>query len=186
MTSTPPESAETLLARHGAEVFGFLTVLLKDPIAAREVYAQFCEDVWRGLPGFRGESSARTWVYVVARHAAIRFRQRQGREPVVPLEESSEADRVAWRKTVSGHGTTTRELLGRMRASLSADDQTLLTLRIDREMDWGDVARVFLGHTTPDAIDASAVAKKSAALRKRFERLKEELRLAMIEAGPRD
>ena len=174
-------TAETVLTAHGPEVFGFLTVMLRDPIAAREVYAQFAEDIWRGLPGFRAESSVRTWVYVVARHAALRFQRTRGQAWAIPLDDSSEADRVAFRQTVSRHGTTTRELLARIRAALSPDDQALLTLRIDRELEWNEVARVFLADQ-PDP-GADVVARKTAALRKRFERLKTEIRLAMTEAA---
>ncbi len=184
MTQPPAEkapTAETVLTAHGPEVFGFLTVMLRDPIAAREVYAQFAEDIWRGLPGFRAESSVRTWVYVVARHAALRFQRTRGQAWAIPLDDSSEADRVAFRQTVSRHGTTTRELLARIRAALSPDDQALLTLRIDRELEWNEVARVFLADQ-PDP-GADVVARKTAALRKRFERLKTEIRLAMTEAA---
>jgi hypothetical protein len=48
----------------------------------------------------------------------------------------------------------------------------LLVLRIDRRLAWDDVARVFAG---PGASSAE-IKKHSAALRKRFERIKAELK----------
>ncbi|MBK7858309.1 MAG: sigma-70 family RNA polymerase sigma factor [Archangiaceae bacterium] len=169
-------SADQVLHHHGPEVLGFLSVLLRDPVAARDVYALFCEDVWRGLPGFRGDCSPRTWVYVVARHAAQRWQRAQPRHALVPL---SQAGDLVSPQTRSLHGTTVRDRLERIRAELHPDDQALLTLRIDRQLDWADVARVLLDET--DGSDAAAVSRKAAALRKRFERLKAELRTLMLE-----
>jgi RNA polymerase sigma-70 factor (ECF subfamily) len=43
--------------------------------AAQETYLA----AWRALPGFRGESSARTWLLVIARRTALRVGRRQVR-----------------------------------------------------------------------------------------------------------
>jgi RNA polymerase sigma factor (sigma-70 family) len=58
--------------------------------------------IWKGLPGFRGESSERTWIYRIAHNIAIRYssrvRMRTAREPIieqpfdVPSGESSAED----------------------------------------------------------------------------------------------
>lgn len=43
--------------------------------------------IWKSLPGFRGESSERTWIYRIAHNIAIRYaagvRTRNAREPVL-------------------------------------------------------------------------------------------------------
>jgi RNA polymerase sigma-70 factor (ECF subfamily) len=63
--------------------------------------------------------------------------------------------------------------LRRLRETLDPDDQTLLSLRLDRELEWEELAVVLSGEGTP----VTAVA-----LRKRFERLKDRLgRLAREE-----
>jgi RNA polymerase sigma-70 factor (ECF subfamily) len=58
----------------------------------------------------------------------------------------------------------------RLRESLDPDEQTLLILRIDRQMAWTDIARI-MGGDAPEA-----ESRQAATLRKRFERLKERLR----------
>jgi DNA-directed RNA polymerase specialized sigma24 family protein len=58
--------------------------------------------------------------------------------------------------------TGIKDRMAALRAELSPEDQTLLTLRVDRDLPWGDVA---------DILDEA-----EPALRKRFERLKLRLR----------
>jgi RNA polymerase sigma-70 factor (ECF subfamily) len=59
--------------------------------------------VWRALPGFRGDASARTWLYRIAHNVALtwqaRDRRRQSRETVLDDETpgSSHMDCGAWR-----------------------------------------------------------------------------------------
>jgi RNA polymerase sigma-70 factor (ECF subfamily) len=57
------------LQGHGDEIGGFLAARLLDADRSAEAFALFAEDLWRGLPGFRGEASLRTWLYVLARRA---------------------------------------------------------------------------------------------------------------------
>ena len=64
-----------------------------------------------------------------------------------------------------------RTAMQKLREELSLDEQTLLILRIDRQLEWDDVAR--------------AMAVDAATLRKRFERVKEKLRVLAKERGVR-
>src|SRR6478609_8622769 len=73
-------AATTLLEFYGAEIFGFLVARLRNTELASEAFADFTEDLWRGLAGFRWMCSARAWAYTLARHAASRAsRQRRRR-----------------------------------------------------------------------------------------------------------
>ena len=67
--------------------------------------------------------------------------------------------------------TSSRET--RLRAKLSPDEQALLTLRVDRELEWREIARVL---ADDELADDAAVTRAAAGLRKKFERLKEKLR----------
>jgi len=68
--------------------------------------------------------------------------------------------------------TETKDRFAALRAALDPDDQTLLILRIDRKLPWRDIARILEPTaTTPEQLD-----RTSATLRKRLERLKDELR----------
>jgi RNA polymerase sigma-70 factor (ECF subfamily) len=64
--------------------------------------------------------------------------------------------------------------IARLRAQLDPDDQAVLTLRVDRGLEWSEIARVLAEEG--DALDDAALARAAASLRKRFERLKATLR----------
>jgi hypothetical protein len=53
-------AASAIMRSYGPSVLGYLASLARDEDRADDVFAQFCEDLWRGLPGFRRASSART------------------------------------------------------------------------------------------------------------------------------
>src|SRR5687767_8830043 len=68
-----------------------------------------------------------------------------------------------------------------LRRELPEDDQTLLVLRVDRELAWDDLARVFLDEA--EATDGEALKREAARLRKRFQLVKERLRALGEERG---
>src|SRR5262245_12588532 len=81
------EAAATAMVRgYGPEILGYLISLARDEDRAHDVFSQCCEDLWRGLPGFRGDASARTWLYKLAWHAWLRHQRaafhRRGRRLV--------------------------------------------------------------------------------------------------------
>lgn len=165
------------LAAYGSEILGYLLAVLRDEQRAEDVYSDFAEDVVRGMPTFRFESSARTWLYTIARHACARHLARERRKRTVALSSAPEVLDVAVHARIPTppHArTAAREGIERLRRSLRPDDQTLLILRIDRGMAWLDIARVLAG-PDPSPRDEDLRAR-SAKLRKRFERLKERLR----------
>jgi RNA polymerase sigma-70 factor, ECF subfamily len=69
------EAAGRLLRGYGGEVFAFLRARLPTPADAEDALQAWCEDVLRGLSGFRGESSLRTWSYQLARNRASKLRR---------------------------------------------------------------------------------------------------------------
>lgn len=52
---------QAILDAYGAELGAFVRSVLRNENAASEAFAQVQEDLWRGLSGFRAESSLRTW-----------------------------------------------------------------------------------------------------------------------------
>jgi RNA polymerase sigma-70 factor (ECF subfamily) len=161
----------------GPQILGYLASVLRNDVDAREAFSTFCEDMWRGMGAFRGESTFRTWAYKLAWHAALRFLRDPARRRGRRLE-TDEAERLADEVC----GTTTLrfearadDALAAIRASLEPEEQTLLVLRVDRGLAWSEIAAV-LG-------DGGDVALSEPALRKRFERLKEKLRREATERG---
>ena len=76
--------------------------------------------------------------------------------------------------------TDVKDRLRQLRDSLNPDDRVILVLRLDRGLSWNEVALVTLGE---EGASAEALRRESARLRKRFQDLKEELRVRAQRAG---
>ena len=171
-------SAARAVETYGPEVLGFLVAVLRDEAVGSEVFSQFCEDLWTGLPRFRWECTFRTWAYTLARNAARRHLRSPHlrRNAALSQEALAEvADRVRT-STVSYLRSEVKQGVQRLRESLDEEDQALLILRVDRNLPWNDVARIMLDEGGGASATGSAIARKAAALRKRFERVKDHLR----------
>jgi RNA polymerase sigma-70 factor, ECF subfamily len=168
---------------YGPEILGFLVAQHHGSEDADEVFSLWSERVFRGLPGFAWASSLRTWAYTLARNASANFvRMRRGRARRERPADSAEIIAVEQQvrtETRPYLRTTAKDKLAAIRDALPPDDRMLLVLRVDKRLEWKDLARVMLGEDG-DVTDA-ALAKESQRLRKRFQLLKEKL----VEAGKR-
>jgi RNA polymerase sigma-70 factor, ECF subfamily len=185
-TGDKKAAATLLLEGYGQELFGFLVARLRDRDAASEVFSQFTEDLWRGLDGFRWQSSARVWSYTLLRHAASRYvkdaRKRRGRQ--VPLSRAGPLSAIAERirtTTLTSSKTETRSRITQLRERLPESDQMLILLRVNRKLDWKEIAQVLSRHG-PDASEETIV-REAARLRKRFELSKKKLKQMAVEQG---
>lgn len=176
------DDATTLvLERFGPELLGFLLALLRSPVDAGDAFSDASVDVWRGLAGFQWQSSLRTWLYVLTRRAAYRLARDPRRQPgrAMPLSQVSRISRLAVDlcNTTLPRLEAQHDALAEIRAQLAPDDQVLLVLRVDRDLPWRDIAEV-LAADGEDDLDAAA-----ARLRKRFMRVKEQIRALARKAG---
>ena len=167
-------AAETILRGFGPDVVGYLHALARDEHGTFEVFAQFSEDLWRGLPGFRRESSVRTWLYALAYAAFIRYARDGFRRKASPLSDLSYLVDEVRSATAPWMRSEVRDSVLALRAQLTPAEQTLLILRIDRAMSWAEVAAVMAADGDDVSVDALA---------KRFERVKTKLRGLAREAG---
>jgi RNA polymerase sigma-70 factor (ECF subfamily) len=72
--------------------------------------------------------------------------------------------------------------VAQLRAALPPDDHALLVLRVNRKLEWNEIARAL---ADPDEeLAAADLARRAAALRKRFQRIKNELRAAVDHGDP--
>ncbi len=151
----------------GPKILGYLQSVLRDEADAHDAFSMFAERLWRGIEGFRGESSFRTWAFKIAWNAALNVRddawRRLGRR-----FESGEASRLAEevRTRTGARVERQRDALAVLRDALSPEEQTLLVLRLDQQLPWEEIAVVLSAEGTP---------VEAPALRKRFERLKQRL-----------
>lgn len=190
-------AATEAIRAYGPEILGFLVGAATSEGDASEIFSQFCEDLWKGLPGFRGTSSFRTWAYVLARHAAHRFRRDPYRKrsaglsalgPLSGIAENVESSTLQYLRSEVKNG------IRALRDELPPEDRELLILRVDRNLDWTDVARVFADEQRMEAggdpaagpapePTAAELGRLAATLRKRYERVKKRLRDEAVKRG---
>jgi RNA polymerase sigma-70 factor (ECF subfamily) len=174
LTAGEIEQATTLVLRElGPEILGFLSGVLGDS-DGDEVFSRLSEQLWRSFERFEGRCSVRTWSYSLARHEISRFRRGErrhadGRVPISQFQEVLEEVRA----TRSTFAADRRRTLIRLRDELPIEDRTLLILRMDRDLKWGEIALAFADD--PQALSAEDAKRESARLRKRFELVKKRL-----------
>lgn len=168
-------ATELILRAHGPELVGWLTASLPEA-DAYEAFSRTSEELWKSLARWAGQCSIRTWCYMLARQAAARVRTepRRAREELVSsLPSAVQAVEEIW-NTTRANAKREQDVYAQIRAELAEEDQWLLVLRVDRELAWRDIAIVLLG----DATAEDELTRKAAALRKQFERVKDQLRAA--------
>ncbi|RME26132.1 MAG: sigma-70 family RNA polymerase sigma factor, partial [Deltaproteobacteria bacterium] len=164
--------------RFGPELLAFFHAVLRNEADAEECFGQFCEEFWRGLHRFRRECGPRTWCYVLARRTLCRYREtlNRRRKRFVSLSRIPKKLRlVAVRvrtSTLAYLRTEAKDKLARLREQLTADQQMLLVLRVDRNLSWNQIARIMEGLET---VEDEELRQRAAALRKQFQRIKEKL-----------
>jgi RNA polymerase sigma-70 factor (ECF subfamily) len=174
------------LRKYGPEVLGFLVAFHKDYDAAGDSFALFSERLWQTLADFGWRCSLRTWCYRLARNAAIdvqRGEQRR-RKRQVGISSAPEVLAVAAKtrtETMSSLRTEKRSALEKLRDELSEEDRTLLVLRVNRQLEWREIALVLAGGEIVD--DEEELIREAARLRKRFQIVKERLRRLARDRG---
>lgn len=160
------EAAAEVVSRYGPTIIGGLRAMLGNRADVMDAHAQWSENVLRGIGGFGGRSSVHTWARRLAWNAALNLRgqahrrreQPTGELPEVPEDPSARSHLRAERRW--------QQLL-ELRAGIAPEDETLLSLRVEQELSWAEIAGVLSTDAAP--VDATAV-------RKRYERLRARLR----------
>jgi len=179
------DATSAVLSVYGDEILSFIHSRLRDRVDSEEAFAMFAEDLWSGLPSFGWRSSVRTWAYTLARNAAVRYASANGRRAARNLPLSCPAavaqlvERV--RETTECYKrTAVKDQFRALREQLDLEDQTLLILRVDRNLSWRELAQALSG--TVD-LDEAVIERESARLRKAFERVKRELKRLSEDQG---
>jgi RNA polymerase sigma-70 factor, ECF subfamily len=170
------EAATLLLRAYGKELLEYSIAMARSEVDGCDAFSLLSERLWRGLPTFRWESSARTWCYVLA-HRAIADTLRGGAaRRAVPLSDAPEVAALVEQvrtQTLTFLRTEARDAFAELRASLSPEERELLVLRLDRKLPWREVAMVM---SADEDLDPAALERRSAALRKQWEVMKTKLR----------
>src|SRR5262249_42480485 len=153
--------------------------------AANDAFSIFCENLWKGLARFEWRSSFRTWAYAIAWHASSRSRRERAgwREVLITDSQVAALAQEVRTGTRSRLRNERRSRLRELRETLPVEAQLLLVLRVERELDWKELARVM----NPEAeLDEESLARESARLRKRFQSVKERLKALIAADGGSD
>lgn len=159
----------------GPPVLRYMRFVLREDAAAADAFSQWAENLWRGLPSFRGHCALRTWALRLAHNVALNQRDEHWRRRVRRLT-TGEASRLAAeiRTTTAVRLERQRRALDALRDALTTEERALLTLRIDQELSWGEIA---------DVLSSQGRTVDPDALMKRFERLKARLSVLAHERG---
>ncbi len=176
-------TTDRILETYGSALYGYIRTLISDEATAADAFQHFSLRLWQSLASFAWRSALRTWLFTVARNAALRTaaQSRDGRAR--RLATAEEADLCQqWQRSTTAlwQQTAEKSRLWSAIAALPAPDRELLFLRLDQRLSWTEIAAL----TAADAPDAAQSQRTSAALRKRFERIKERLK-AQLEAAPK-
>jgi RNA polymerase sigma-70 factor (ECF subfamily) len=161
-------AATTAIQEYGPEILGYLFPIVRDADLAADAFSRFAEDLWKGIRSFRRDSSFRNWAYRIAWNAACDelddpYRRRGRRlltNEVSGLVEKVRTNSAEFLKPEA------HEKLERLRALLTPDEQALLTLYANRGLSWREVAQ---------ALSRPGRRLSEAAVRKRYQRIKEKL-----------
>jgi RNA polymerase sigma-70 factor (ECF subfamily) len=142
------EAFERVVARHEASVYRFVRTLTPDQSRAEDALQETFLAAWRGAAEFRAESSVRTWLFAIARHAVDRqFRRRAGEPPAaeyVPIDALGVM--AGWGEAANPEAALARReesaVVRRALDALGDDDRRVLVLRDLEGLDGPEAAAV--------------------------------------------
>jgi DNA-directed RNA polymerase specialized sigma24 family protein len=172
-------AATRALEAFGREILSFLVARLRTASDAEEAFSMFAEDFWKGLPEFGFRCSVRGWMYTLARNAGNRYasspQRKRSRNLSFAGSESLAVliDRVRSETQVHKR-TDVKDKVRALRERLESDDQMLLILHVDRGLPWRELAMVM--DESGEQLHGETLDREATRLRKRFERIKAELK----------
>lgn len=175
-------AATRCIELYGREIAAFIRDRARAGSQADDVFSETLENLWLSLPTFRWECSARTWFYLLARRSLAQEARRANRQ-VLKSADSEILSRLSAEvrsQTAPYLHTEVKTRARVLREQLSDEDQTLLILRIDRNLSFTELAHV-MNEGTP--LDEAALKVEATRLRKRFQLAKEKLSALLMAEG---
>jgi RNA polymerase sigma-70 factor (ECF subfamily) len=134
------EEFEHIVREYQDKILRLSYSMLRDRPAAEEIVQEVLVRVWKGLPGFRSESSVSTWIYTITRNACLTALNRRELQFVsldepVPRREAEKRTAGDW--SIPQHPDA-EELLNR----LPAKYRQVVALFYMQEKSYDEVARM--------------------------------------------
>ena len=143
-----------IVVRHGPGLYRFIHRLLDSPANVEDALQETFIDAWKGLPGFRGDSSLRTWLFTLARrraYAAIKRLPEYGSRPHIDLDDIT--DRLPDRNADPAGLQVERDLLAALDLALRMlppRQRSVWILKEIEDLTYAQIATVM--DATPDAV----------------------------------
>jgi RNA polymerase sigma-70 factor (ECF subfamily) len=163
-------AAARVLQRCGPGVLGYLRVAVGDDKLAQDAFESFSNAVSERLRRPTAEHPVRVWVYQLAYRCAKE--QRDSIQARRTRTQQTGVPRAKAKLRTATHGLGAVADADMLRRELTVQEQTLLTLRIDRQFDWLE-----LGHVLGVRSDVEQTA------RRRYERLVRRLHRLAVTRG---
>jgi RNA polymerase sigma-70 factor, ECF subfamily len=174
------QAVERVLQGHGTEVQRVMSGILRDEVRVQDAYSIFCERLLKGLPGFRGEGQLWMWLYRMARNSCLQLlKSPAGRE--MPVSDSQFPDQAQQERsqTPPWQQAAMKERFRTLRESLQPQERMLLTLRLDQQLSWREVAQQMADSQGP--LTEEALNRRATTLRQQFQRAKARLHALALE-----
>ena len=147
------EAFEQLVAAYQHPVFNLVAHIVETPADASDVLQDVFVKIYRGIKGYKGDSSLRTWIYRIAVHEALNHRRgwlrRHWREAVSIDDVESASAAVTAEVAANSQGPyqaleqAEREAAVRQAlASLSPPYRMVMVLREMEELSYEEIAQV--------------------------------------------
>ena len=134
----------TLVTQHRALLCKVCRAYARTPADREDLHQEILVQVWRALPGFRGDAQPTTWLYRVALNTAISFQRKQRTRRSYMVDAEPLPDQ--WQATcpLPIDDLATREQLDRLYAAidrLNAIEKAIILLALD-DLPYRDIAAV--------------------------------------------
>ena len=102
------EAFASLIAQYHGPIYSLLARTVRNPCDAPDLTQEVFLKVFRGIRGFKGDSSLRTWIYRIAIHEASNqhrwWRRHAGREVALDAETGGEEEGLSLLETLAAGG----------------------------------------------------------------------------------
>lgn len=157
-----------LARRHQDRIFRFLLRLTGSRDDALDLAQEAYLRAWQALPRWRPEAKFATWLFGIARNAAVDVLRRRGTVETVAPEQLPERPDTAAGPFARLEATERLRLLERALAALSPEHREILLLRETEEMAYEDIATA-LG--VSEGTVKSRLARARVAVLEQFQRM---------------
>jgi RNA polymerase sigma-70 factor (ECF subfamily) len=129
-----------LYERHSAALYHFIRARLRDPFEAGDVMQEVFLEVWRTAGRFERRSSARTWMFGIARNKTIDRLRRSAREVLAEVDpeapdDAPDPEAVA---VAASDAARVRDCIAR----LSPTHRSAVHLAFYEELPYGEIAGI--------------------------------------------